>query len=381
MRKLLSIVMMALLPFSQVYAQTESNTLWELKNFPPLAIAMIVIIFLLIGVIYALTKVIISGKDVVRKRIFDQSKTVAVLLFVLGSLATWPAIAQDAAAGASVAASSAGWEPIGGLSAGTFYFLLGIILVELIVIFGLLRVFKIMFAPSIAEAADQAPAKPKLSWIDRFNASKKATEGLTDEDIDLGHDYDGIGELDNPVPPWWRYGFILSMLVSVIYVWRYDIAQSAPNQYEELAMKQAAAEVAIQEYLANSANNVDENTVTLLTEPADLAAAQTVFINNCAACHANDGGGLVGPNLTDDYWLHGGSLKDVFKVIKYGVTEKGMKSWKDDLTPKQIAQLASYIMTLKGTTPAEPKEPQGQIYNEETETAEVENEVVMVVNQ
>src|SRR5690606_17047420 len=105
----------------------------------------------------------------------------------------------------------------------------------------------------------------------------------------------------------------------------------------------AEAEILQKAYLANSANKIDENTVTYLSENADLLEGKTIFTAVCAACHGADGGGIVGPNLTDDYWVHGGSVKDIFKVIKYGVPEKGMKSWKDDYPPKKIAQLASYI--------------------------------------
>src|SRR5690606_21981681 len=92
------------------------------------------------------------------------------------------------------------------------------------------------------------------------------------------------------------------------------------------------------------------------------------FTKNCVACHAADGGGnAVGPNLADPYWLHGGSLKDIFKSIKYGWKDKGMKSWKDDFSPKQIAQLASFVKSLQGTTPTAPKEKQGDLYIEAEE--------------
>ena len=93
--------------------------------------------------------------------------------------------------------------------------------------------------------------------------------------------------------------------------------------------------------------------------PDVLAGGQKIFSTACTPCHLADGGGSVGPNLTDDYWIHGNTIQDIFKTIKYGYPEKGMKSWQEDYTPAQIAQLASFIKSLQGTHPAKPKEPQG----------------------
>src|SRR5690606_36947530 len=93
---------------------------------------------------------------------------------------------------------------------------------------------------------------------------------------------------------------------------------------------------------------------------AALEEAKTLYVQNCAACHGADGGGTVGPNLADEYWLHGGTVQDVFRVIKYGVQEKGMIPWQDKLNPEQIQIVASYILSLQGTTPASAKEPQGE---------------------
>jgi cytochrome c oxidase cbb3-type subunit III len=120
----------------------------------------------------------------------------------------------------------------------------------------------------------------------------------------------------------------------------------------------------VEEFMKTSANNVDESTVKLLTEAGDLAAGKDVFISNCAACHGKLGEGTVGPNFTDDYWMHGGSIQDIFKTIKYGWVEKGMKSWKEDLSPMQIAQVTSFIKSLRGTNPPNGKAPQGDIYTE-----------------
>jgi len=200
-----------------------------------------------------------------------------------------------------------------------------------------------------------------VKWWDKLNSFRPMKE---EAKIDLGHNYDGIRELDNRLPPWWLYGFYVTIVFAGIYLWRYHVSHTAPLSGEEYAIAMAKAEAEKEAYLKKSANNVDENTVVLLTDASALAAGKNVFATNCAACHLTDGGGSVGPNLTDDYWLHGGSVKDIFKTVKYGVPEKGMRSWKEDLSPMQISQVTSYIKSLKGTKPANPKEPQGSLFEE-----------------
>jgi cytochrome c oxidase cbb3-type subunit 3 len=102
-----------------------------------------------------------------------------------------------------------------------------------------------------------------------------------------------------------------------------------------------------------------------MLDAGGISAAQSVYITNCAACHGQKGEGTVGPNLTDDYWLHGGKINDVFKTIKYGVPEKGMRAWQEDLSPVKIAQVSSFIKSLRGTNPPNAKEKQGELYVEE----------------
>lgn len=333
----------------------------------PLAIAMFIVIFLLLAVIGVLTRVIFISSDIYRNKVADltnKSKNIvpAVALFLgLTGLIPNMAVAQDAAEN-TVAASSL----IGGLRASSFYFLFGFIILELVVVLALLRIFFQLMAKKKVKAKEEAQ---KIHWIEKINAAPSA-KGITDEEISMGHDFDGIEELDNPTPPWWRWGFALSVIISFVYIWYYEFNTTTPDQYEELAITTRDADEAVKEYLAKSANNVDENTVVFLENGADIAAGQAVFVQMCAACHGPEGGGNeVGPNLTDEYWLHGGSINHIFKTIKYGVTEKGMKSWKDDFSPMQIAQLASFIKSLKGSNPANGKAPQGELYVEEAAEA------------
>ncbi len=182
-----------------------------------------------------------------------------------------------------------------------------------------------------------------------------------ESDILLEHAHDGIYELDNKLPPWWLYGFYLSILFAVGYIYYYHYSDHATNMEIEYATEMRNAEIARRAYLRGQANLVDESNVTALDGKA-LAQGRVIFSVNCASCHGVDGGGGVGPNLTDEYWLHGGGIANVFKRIKYGVPQKGMIAWKAQLSPSDIQKVASYIMSIQGSTPANAKGPQGSKY-------------------
>ncbi|WP_109299408.1 cbb3-type cytochrome c oxidase N-terminal domain-containing protein [Aquimarina sp. AU474] len=185
-----------------------------------------------------------------------------------------------------------------------------------------------------------------------------------EEEIILDHNYDGIKELDNNLPPWWVYGFYATILFGVIYLARFHVFNDY-NQTEEYESEVAAALIAIEEYKKNAKDLVDANTVTILTDVSDISAGKTIFTANCVACHKADGGGGIGPNLTDPYWILGGGIKNVFQTISEGGRDgKGMVAWKQTLKPAEMAQVASYVMTLGGTTPVEPKEPQGEVWSD-----------------
>ncbi len=116
------------------------------------------------------------------------------------------------------------------------------------------------------------------------------------------------------------------------------------------------------EFLIRTGAFVNEQTVTFLDDAPSLSAGKEIYVKNCATCHGLNGEGLIGPNLTDNYWIHGGGIKNVFKIIKYGVTQKGMISWQNQLDPKKMQETASYILTLEGTSPANAKQPEGDLY-------------------
>jgi cytochrome c oxidase cbb3-type subunit 3 len=178
-----------------------------------------------------------------------------------------------------------------------------------------------------------------------------------EKDLIIDHEYDGISELDNPVPIWFNALFYSTMTFAVVYILIYHVFGWGMNQHQEYVQEMEKAEIAKQEYLAQAANLIDESSV--LFDETKVAAGSAVFQANCVACHGGAGEGGIGPNLTDKFWLHGGEIKDIFKTVKYGVPDKGMVPWEQTLTPGQIAEVSSYIVSLRDTKPANPKEPQG----------------------
>jgi cytochrome c oxidase cbb3-type subunit 3 len=195
----------------------------------------------------------------------------------------------------------------------------------------------------------------------RFVAGNLVPTGTAqEEDLKLDHIYDGIQELDNHMPPWLRYLFLGTIAFAAIYLVNYFALGLVQTSDAEYVAEMAQAEQLLAEHKAKAAEGIDENTVRLVTDAAAITEGQTIFSQNCGACHGAVGEGGVGPNLTDEYWLHGGSVNEVFKTIKYGVPQKGMISWQQKLKPAQLQNLASYILSLQGTNPSNGKAPQGE---------------------
>ena len=331
----------------------------------PLAQVMVIIMVLLALCIALLANVVNSATamycEKLRQERDAKSGTIAAgitaFLMLAGPMA---AMAQTAQAAAQVIDSS-----INGLTPLVFYLMVGVITVEIIILVALVYQLRFLIGLEAKEvikvAVEVEPEKPKVNWWWKIN---KSTDIAHEQDIDLSHDYDGISELDNKLPPWWSVAFGITIFFSVVYLYRYHVSESAPLQIEELNLAIKKGEAEKMAYLTKNASNVDENTVTMLDAGA-IASGQALFAANCIACHGTVGeGNAVGPNLTDDYWIHGGAIADVFKTIKYGVVEKGMRSWKDDLSPIQMAQVSSYVKSLRGSNPPNPKEQQGNKYEE-----------------
>jgi cytochrome c oxidase cbb3-type subunit 3 len=241
------------------------------------------------------------------------------------------------------------------------YVLMFAVLVEMIMVYGLVKsIFRLLRQVEEEIPSTDEPMVPEKTFFQTINQTVAIEEEHT---LDLQHDYDGIRELDNKVPSWWMMSFYASILFGVIYMIRMYGTQTLPTQLEELAEANKVAAIQKEAYLKLAANNVDENSVKI-SDAAGIAAGKDLFKTNCVACHGSGGEGTVGPNLTDDYWLHQGGLKDIFYTIKYGWAEKGMKSWKEDFSPIQMADIASYVSTLRGTNPPNPKEKQGELWIE-----------------
>ncbi len=247
-------------------------------------------------------------------------------------------------------------------------FLFITILTELLVILYLssasLRFIRAANAPE--EINESIPVASKPTIWNKLQQKFKKLKPLGEEEVaDTGHNYDGIRELDNGIPSWFTAAFVVCIIFAGSYLLRYHVFHSAPLMIEEYNIAMADAEKEKAAYLEVHANDIDENNVQMLAAD-DIASGKILFGKNCAICHIADGGGATGPNLTDEYWLHGGGMNDIFKTIKYGWPDKGMIAWKDNFSDKQIAQLSSFVKSLKGTKPAAPKEPQGDIFKEDT---------------
>ena len=249
-----------------------------------------------------------------------------------------------------------------GLNANLFYLLIAIIGFELFIILVLINSIKLL----VKSDKEEVLVEKKIelpSFLERLNASVAVEK---EHDILLDHNYDGIKELDNDLPPWWKYGFYVTIVFAFIYLVHYHVTSTGDLQIAEYNKTIAAAQLAKAEFEKTSANNVTESSVKMLTDKDELAKGETIFKENCFACHGKFGEGGVGPNLTDDYWLHGGSIKDIFTTIKYGWPDKGMKSWQADLSPVQINEVASYVKTIHGTNPPNGKAAQGDLFVEST---------------
>ncbi len=186
------------------------------------------------------------------------------------------------------------------------------------------------------------------------------------EDRILEHSYDGIREYDNPLPGWWLYLFILTIIWAFSYMYYYHVANIGPGQDVEYTQEMAKFQLAFEDIPADLAP---------LTDDASINEGSEIFKKNCLICHGPEGQGGVGPNMTDEYWIHGGRYEDMVRTTQNGVPEKGMISWKMMMPNDQILKVTSFLMTLRGTNPPNPKAPQGELYVEqEAEEAEVSEE-------
>ncbi|MEO9967074.1 MAG: cbb3-type cytochrome c oxidase N-terminal domain-containing protein [Reichenbachiella sp.] len=251
-----------------------------------------------------------------------------------------------------------------------------VMIVVLIVAFYLLSILRVMVREDGLRRAKEkgVPFVEEPGMWSKFYASLTDAVPIEQEStVELDHNYDGIRELDNHLPPWWTYMFYASIVFAVVYMFMYHISGSLPLQTEEYEIAMAKAQSNMK--TAEAGSSIDESNIVFTDDPAVLNSGKIVYERNCIACHKAGGEGGIGPNLTDDYWLHGGSIQDVYNTIKNGVPDKGMIAWGDVLSPSKMNDVTSYIQTLRGTNPDNAKAPQGELYKEESidsETSESE---------
>lgn len=345
-------------------AETPATGAYDTIRYVLFGFALL-LLFVIIALGYAIKASLqIKAKQFAKRN--QVPKTLGLLFLCLGLIAAQPVFAADAAVKEVVEEAPGFWGNLFNTAPNDMLITILVILVELMVIFVLVRVQIKLLKEKVVEAPKAVSAG--FSWarlLEKLGANK-ATDDVAG--LDLNHEYDGIRELDNNIPKWWQLSFAGTVVIGIIYIFRMFVTGSLPDQVTELQEDQRVAAIKIAEYLKNSANNVDENSVVML-DAGGIAQGKELFSKNCVACHGGSGEGTIGPNLTDEYWLHKGGIKDVFYSIKYGWPEKGMKSWQSDFSPAQIAQLASYVKSLAGSNPPNAKEKEGELHSEEA-TAE-----------
>jgi len=187
----------------------------------------------------------------------------------------------------------------------------------------------------------------------------RSTPIENEKEILLSHNYDGIRELDNRIPPWFSMLFYGTIIWAAIYFMVFHVFDDGQVQSKEYKVEIEKAKME-RDFLVRTGAFINEETVKFVDDAASMAEGKEIYLKNCATCHGQNGEGLVGPNLTDDFWIHGGGVKNIFKVIKYGVPAKGMISWETQLDPKKMQSASSYIITLHGTNPPNGKTAEGE---------------------
>jgi cytochrome c oxidase cbb3-type subunit 3 len=225
----------------------------------------------------------------------------------------------------------------------------------------------------VGKDEDELSAQAASAHAKRPSFESKLLQVLTrqvaveqEKDVLMHHEYDGIRELDNALPPWWLWLFYGTIIWSVVYLVNVHVTGVWPHQKAEYEMEMAQAKADVDAYVARLGESVDESNVKLLTDASAIGTGKGLFEANCVACHgaAAEGKSGLGPNLTDTHWIHGGGIKNVFTTIKYGVPAKGMISWKTQMKSSELQAVASYVLSLQGTNPAGAQPPQGDVWVE-----------------
>ncbi|MEO6229106.1 MAG: cbb3-type cytochrome c oxidase N-terminal domain-containing protein [Ferruginibacter sp.] len=327
-------------------------------------ILMVSIALVLAFVIYGLGQVLVT---LTRQAVEKKKSSGITLPVILLSILSFVSLAANANDGVTEEIGSVATN-YGGMESTAFWLLASVILLEAITIGFLLLSIKRVQAELLPqkEIVKTAVFKEWWSAIDK-RLFTKAVAVEQEADILLDHDYDGIRELDNALPPWWKYGFYITIAISFIYMLNFHVLGYGQNPTEEYQAELVKAQEAKDLYESKNADKINESNLEM-PKAGGLDAGKEIFNSICWTCHGKLGEGGAGPNLTDDNWLHKGSLSDIYLSIKHGYPDKGMQAWEKSYSPKEILNLAGYIKNLKGTNPAGAKAPQGDIYIETNST-------------
>lgn len=186
-------------------------------------------------------------------------------------------------------------------------------------------------------------------------------------DPEMHHEYDGIRELDNPIPGYLQIILYGSILFAVVYLFHYHVLGTGPSSSEEYDIEMAEAELKFKDV------ELPESALIQITDVKRLDKASSLFTDNCATCHGANLEGDSGPNLTDPYWLHGGEVKSIYTTISEGVPGKTMIGWKKKLSSQQRLELASFVLSKQGSKPANPKEPEGTLMGDEEQNVDADS--------
>ncbi len=363
---------LASLTLVTVTAQTTNTAPAQATDsgYNQLAILLILMIIVLAFVIWGMGQVLTAlGRQLVDKE--KKSSQVLTTILVIGlSLYTQVSFAQTEPAATEPVKAAVNY---GGLSQSAFEVLLTVIGVEIIVILFLAFSIRRMYTELLPQKVKAAGQKSRLAaWWSRMDKRifTKAVAVEKEADVLLDHDYDGIQELDNALPPWWKYGFYITIVVGFVYLLNFHVFGIGKNPTEEYNAEMENARIQKERYEANNKDRIDENNVPM-ADATGIKEGERLYEANCIACHLKGGAGSVGPNLTDDNWLHKGSLNDIYNTIKVGYPDKGMQSWSSQFNPKQISYLTSYIKSLRGSNPPNAKAAQGELFTEAAAAAPI----------
>ncbi len=255
-------------------------------------------------------------------------------------------------------------------------FIFVVCLLVLLTLVYLLKVITLLAENAAREKAEKSgavyrprPSPFKALWDNINGFVPKEKEAA----LVMNHNYDGITELDNHLPPWWKWLFYATIIWAVVYFFAYHVFNSFPLSIGEYDSEVAYAnELTQKQKTTNPGPKIDEATVEATADATMLANGKSTFLNTCSSCHRKDGGGDIGPNLTDKYWKHGGNIKNIFKVVMDGVPGTNMVAWGSAMSPEAIRNVASYVLTLQGSNPVNPKKPEGDLYKPERKSVKTD---------